>query len=144
MQNVAVPPPSTPLRRRGGGQSVDIEVLRCERLNIDLNAAEVALLKQRAAAASLPLRRWARRTLLGTSTPAAQPQELRSIWSSSSTLQSNTNQLCENLNRLHLQNELSLGAADQTLRDLAVLAPELHQLVRQMRVELASLKGARR
>ncbi len=150
MQNVAVPPPSPrrPRRRLGGGQSVDTDLLRCERLNIDLNAAEVALLKKRAAAASLPLRRWARRTLLGTPTPAAQPAELRSLWSSSSTLQSNFNQLCENLNRLHLQDELTFASANQTLRetlrDLAVLAPQLHQLVRQMRVELASLKGAHR
>ena len=144
MQNVAVPPPSTPRRRSGGGQSVDTEVLRCERLNIDLNAAEVAQLKQRAAAAALPLRRWARRTLLGTPTPAAQPAELREIWSRSSSLQSNTNQLCERLNQLHLNGDLNRDSADQTLRELALLAPDLHQLVRQMRVELANLKGCSR
>ena len=141
MKNVAVPPPSTPRRRSGGGQSVDTEVLRCERLNIDLNAAEVAQLKQHAAAAALPLRRWARRTLLGTPTPAAQPAELREIWSRSSTLQSNTNQLCERLNQLHLNGDLNRDSADQTLRELAILAPDLHQLVRQMRIELANLRG---
>jgi hypothetical protein len=119
-------------------------LLRVRRLDLDLNDSEYLQCQQAAAAASLPLRKWARRTLLGTPTPAAQPQELRSIWSSSSTLQSNTNQLCENLNRLQLVGELNLRAADQTLRDLAVLAPELHQLVRQMRVELASLKRSSR
>ena len=115
-----------------------------ERVVLDLNAAEVAQLKQRAAAAALPLRRWARRTLLGTPTPAAQPAELREIWSRSSSLQSNTNQLCERLNQLHLNGDLNRDSADQTLRELALLAPDLHQLVRQMRVELANLKGCSR
>ena len=136
---VEVPSPSK--KRRPGRPSIDTDLLRVQVVNIDLNLAELDECQQRAAAASLPLRRWARRTLLGTPTPAAQPAELRDLWSRSSTLQSNTNQLVERLNQLHLSADLNLGSAEPTLLELAELAPRLHTIVCLMRIELANLRG---
>lgn len=136
---VEVPSPSK--KRRPGRPSIDTDLLRVQVINIDLNLAELDECQQRAAAASLPLRRWARRTLLGTPTPAAQPAELRDLWSRSSTLQSNTNQLVERLNQLHLSADLNLGSAAPTLLELAELAPRLHTIVCLMRIELANLRG---
>lgn len=143
---VEVPSPSNPnpRRRRTGRPSVDTDLLRLQRLNVQLNNDELQVCQRAANAAALPLARWARRTLLGTPTSAAQPQELRSLWSSSSTLQSSTNQICENLNRLHLSGELNLDSATKPLQELAALAPDLHRLVCQMRVELANLRGGSR
>ncbi len=141
---VEVPSPSSPTlrRRRPGRPSVDTDLLRLNRVNVQLNLNELAQCQRAAEAAAMPLGTWARRTLLGTPTPAAQPAELRALWSSSSTLQSNTNQLVEKLNLLHLQNELNLGSAGPTLLELAELAPRLHTIVCLMRIELANLKGS--
>lgn len=143
---VEVPSPSNPnpRRRRPGRPSVDTDLLRLQRLNVQLNNDELQVCQRAANAAALPLARWARRTLLSTPTPAAQPQELRSIWSESSTLQSNTNQLVERLNQLHQAGDLTLGSASQTLQELVAIAPDLHNLVRQMRVQLVALKGSSR
>lgn len=109
-----------------------------------MNAAELEHCKQQAAAASMPLRQWARHVLTGAHVAAATPSELRALWSQSSTLQSNTNQLVERLNQLHRSGELRLTEADSTLRELANLAPRLYELVCVMRVELvASRRSAR-
>ena len=127
---------------RGGGRSVDTDSLRSLRLNLDLNAAERAQINASAAAAAMPLRRWARRTLLGATITPALSSELRQIWSSSSTLQSNFNQLCSNLNQMDQTGELSLATCEPALLELARLAPGLHQLVRSMRLELTMMRGA--
>lgn len=140
----SVPSPTNPnpRRRRTGRPSIDTDLLRVQRLNVQFNSDELQVCHRAAQAAALPLGRWARRALLGTPTPAAQPTELRALWSSSSTLQSNTNQLVERLNQLHLSGDLSRDSADQTLRELAVLAPRLYSLVKQMRVELLSVRSS--
>lgn len=141
---VEVPSPSiqNPRRRRPGRPSIDTDLLRLTRVNVQLNSNELAQCQRAAQAAALPLGPWARRTLLGAPCPAAQPAELRALWSSSSTLQSNTNQLVERLNQLHLAGDLNRDSADQTLHDLALIAPQLHQLVCQMRVELLSVRSS--
>lgn len=128
-------------RRKPGRPSIDTDLLRLVRLNVQLNADELLQCQKAAASAALPLGRWARRRLLGTPTPAAQPAELRDLWSRSSTLQSNTNQLVERLNQLHLAADLNLGLAGPTLLELAELAPRLHVIVCLMRIELANLRG---
>lgn len=130
--------------RRPGRRSIDTDLLRVKRLDVDLNDAELRHCQQQAEAASMPLRRWARGMLLGSPPPAAHPGDLRLIWSSSSTLQSQTNQLVTSLNILQKTGELRLETADQALRGLAELAPRLHSLVKQLRVELLSIRGSRK
>ncbi|MEP7295751.1 MAG: hypothetical protein ABI702_06135 [Burkholderiales bacterium] len=115
-------------------------MLRVKRLDVDLNEAELRYCQQQAEACELPLRRWARDLLLGSPPQAAHPRDLRLIWSSSSTLQSQTNQLVAALNALRKTGELQLDTADQTLRGLAELAPRLYSLVKEMRVELLSIR----
>lgn len=141
MSVVEVPSPSASRLRRPGRRSVDTEFLRTRRLDIDVSAAEFERCQQIAAAAALPLRRWARQVLLGVPVSAVRPAELRELWAASSTLQSNFNQLCARLNELHQAGDLRLDSAETTLRNLAALAPELHRLVCLMRVELAALRG---
>ncbi|MES2992643.1 MAG: hypothetical protein V4844_14570 [Pseudomonadota bacterium] len=134
---VEVPSPSA--RRRRGRPALDTDQLRTLRLNVDLNQAELSQCQQRADTAALPLRRWARRVLIGTPIAATRPAELRALWTESSTLQANFNQLVERLNFLHQAGELDLTGCERAFRDLAHLVPELHQLVCSMRVELAAL-----
>ena len=90
----------------------------------------------------MPLRRWARRTLLGVKIVAAQPAELRAIWSASSTLQSNLNQAAARLDELRLAGELTQDSASAILAELLGLYPALYALVRTMRLELATMRGA--
>ena len=90
----------------------------------------------------MPLRRWARRTLLGVKIVPAHPAELRAIWSQSSTLQSNLNQAAARLDELRLAGELTQENASATLVELQQLYPELYALVRTMRLELATMRGA--
>ena len=132
-----------PPRRGPGRRSIDTDLLRVKRLDVDLNAAELHQCQQLADAAAMPLRRWARGLLLGSKPHAAYPGELRLIWSSSSTLQSNANQLVSCLNVLRQNGELRLDTACQSLQELAELAPRLYALVRQMRAELLSVRGQR-
>lgn len=140
MNTVEVPSP--PGRRRGRPRpSIDTDDLRTLRLNIDLNAFELAQLQESAATASLPVRRWARRTLLGMRTPAARPVELRKLWGSSSTLQSNLNQVAARLGEMSLAAELNQEAALEQLGELLSLYPALYELVRTMRLELVSMRG---
>ena len=134
--------PASRSRRKGGGRSVDTDLLRGERLNIDLNAGELARFRQLAADAGMPLRRWARRTLLGVKIVAAQPAELRALWAASSTLQSNLNQAAARLDELRLAGALTQDNASATLPELLRLYPELYALVRTMRLELATMRGA--
>lgn len=135
------PPLSSPARHAGGGRSVDTDLLRGERLNIDLNAAELLRLRELADTAGMPLRRWARRTLLGVTIVAAQPAELRAIWGASSTLQSNLNQAAARLDELRLAGELTQEGASAILLELLELYPQLYSLVRSMRLELATMRG---
>ena len=143
MNIVAVPSPPGLRRRSGrpGRPSIETDELRTLRLNIDLNAAELAQLQDSAATASLPVRRWARRTLLGTRTPAARPVELRQIWGSSSTLQSNLNQVAARLDEMRLASVLNQETASEHLGELLSLYPALYELVRTMRLELVSMRG---
>ena len=134
--------PASRSRRKGGGRSVDTDLLRGERLNIDLNGGELARFRQLAADAGMPLRRWARRTLLGVKIVPALPSELRAIWGSSSTLQSNLNQAAARLDELRLAGELTLENAGAPLHELLQLYPQLYSLVRAMRLELATMRGA--
>ena len=90
----------------------------------------------------MPLRRWARRTLLGVKIVAAQPAELRALWAASSTLQSNLNQAAARLDELRLAGALTQDNASATLPELLRLYPELYALVRTMRLELATMRGA--
>ena len=129
--------------RRPGRPSVDTDDLRALRLAIYLNSAELQRCQQHAQASSTPLRRWARETLLGSPPLAAHHGDLRLLWGSSSTLQSQTNHLVTSLNILHKTGELRLDTAEQSLRELAELAPRLYSLVKQMRVELLSVTGRR-
>lgn len=137
--------PARPAResRRPGRRSVDTDLLRVKRLDVDLNDAELRRCQQHAEACALPLRRWARETLLGSPPVAAHHADLRLIWSSSSTLQSQTNQAVAALNVLQKSGELRLDNAEQSLRDLVELVPRLYNLVKQMRVELLSVTGRR-
>lgn len=132
-----------PRTRRPGRRSIDTDLLRVKRLDVDLNTAELHQCQQQADAAAMPLRRWARDLLLGSQPHAAHPSELRLLWTSSSTLQSQTNQLVTSLNILRKTGELRPETADQSLRELAELAPRLYSLVKQMRVELLSIRGRR-
>lgn len=127
--------------RRPGRRSIDTDLLRVLRLDVDLNAAELHHCQQHAEASSMPLRRWARGMLLGAPPQAAHPADLRRIWGSSSTLQSQANQLVTSLNILRKTGELRLDTAEQSLHELAELAPRLYSLVKQMRVELLSIRG---
>lgn len=136
------PPLSSRTRQAGGGRSVDTDLVRGERLNIDLNAGELSRLRELADTAGMPLRRWARRTLLGVKIVAAQPAELRAIWGASSTLQSNLNQAAARLDELRLAGELTRDSASATLVELLELYPQLYSLVRAMRLELATMRGA--
>jgi|GEM_PF-3886000 len=106
-----------------------------------MNGAEFRHCQHQAEVASMPLRRWARSMLLGSPPQAAHHGDLRLIWGSSSTLQSQANQLVTALNVLRKTGELRLDTADQSLRELAELAPRLYSLVKQMRVELLSTRG---
>lgn len=144
MTIVEVLSPPRSRSRRPGRQSVDTDLLRVKRLDVDLNDAEVQHCQQHAKACNLPVRRWARELLLGRQPQAAHSGDLRLIWASSSTLQSNANQLVSCLNSLRQNGELRLDTADRSLRDLAELAPCLYTLVKQMRVELFSIRGSRK
>ena len=136
--------PENPRSRRPGRRSVDTDLLRVKRLDVDLNDAELRQCQQQAEACELPLRRWAREQLLGSQPQAAHHGDLRMIWGSSSTLQSQANQLVTSLNVLRKSGELRLDTGDQSLRELAELAPRLYSLVKQMRVELLSIRGSRK
>ena len=92
----------------------------------------------------MPLRSWARSMLMGSPPPAAHHGDLRMLWGSSSTLQSQTNHLVTSLNVLRRSGELRLETADHSLHELAELAPRLYALVKQMRVELLSVRGSRK
>lgn len=140
MRIVEAPDSSPP--KRGGGKSIDTDLLRSIRLDLDLNPAELTELKKSAKAASLPLRRWARRVLLGRKISAAQPLELRRLWTESSTLQSNFNQLVSRLDELRVAGALNASTVGEHLAALLIVVPDLHHLVRLMRVELASLRSA--
>ena len=135
------PSPRSSRSRRPGRRSIDTDLLRVMRLDVDLNAAELHHCQRHAEVASMPLRRWARSMLLGSPPPAAHHGDLRMIWSSSSTLQSQANQLVTSLNVLRKNGDLRLDSAEQSLRELAELAPRLHSLVKQMRVELMSFRA---
>ncbi|MEO8807074.1 MAG: hypothetical protein ABI433_13425 [Burkholderiaceae bacterium] len=137
---VEVPSPSR--GRRPGRRSLDTDLLRVKRLDIDLNDSELAHCQRQADAAGVPVRRWARRVLLGVKVAAAQPAELRAIWSETSTLQSNLNQVAARLDELRLAGELTQERASSTLVELLRLYPALYQLVRSMRLELATMRGA--
>lgn len=130
-----------PRTRRPGRRSIDTDLLRVKRVDIDLNEAELRHCQQQADAVGMPLRRWARRTLLGVRIVAAQPAALRAIWSESSTLQSNLNQAAARLDELRLAGELTQQNASATLSELMQLYPELYALVRTMRLELATMRG---
>ena len=130
--------------RRPGRRSVDTDLLRVKRLDVDMNDVELRRCQQHAEACELPVRRWARETLLGSPPVAAHHADLRSIWSSSSTLQSQTNQAVAALNVLQKSGELRLDSAEQSLRELAELAPRVYSLVKQMRVELLSIRGSKK
>lgn len=130
--------------RRPGRRSIDTDLLRVKRLDVDLNDAELRHCQQQAEACELPLRRWARDLLLGSQPQAAHPTDLRLLWTNSSTLQSQTNQLVTSLNILRKTGELRLETADRALHELAELAPRLYALVKQMRVELLSVRGSRK
>ena len=132
-----------PARRRPGKRPIDPDLWRAHRLDIDLNAAELEHCKQQANVAAMPLRRWARRALTGIVVTAARPLDLRRLWSESSTLQSDFNQLTDRLNQLHASGELTLENAGPALVELVPLVSEIHQLVRRMRVELADGGSAR-
>lgn len=136
------PPLSSRTRQAGGGRSVDTDLLRCERLNIDLNSGELARFRELAADAGMPLRRWARRTLLGAKIVPVLPSELRALWAASSTLQSNLNQTAARLDELRVAGELTRENASASLFELLNLYPELYALVRTMRLELATMRGA--
>ena len=141
MTTVEVLSPPSSRSRRPGRPSIDTDLLRVKRLDLALNAAELRHCQQQAEACALPLRRWARDHLLGQKPPAAHPVDLRFVWSSSSTLQSQLNQLVTALNVLRKAGELRMDSADQSLRELAELAPRLYSLVKQMRVDLLSVRG---
>lgn len=130
--------------RRPGRRSIETDLLRVLRLDVDLNSAELHHCQRHAEVASMPLRRWARGMLLGSPPPAAHHGDLRMIWGSSSTLQSQTNQLVTALNVLLKTGELRIDTAEQSLLELAELAPRLYSLVKQMRVELLSVRGSRK
>lgn len=139
----AAPSPSaggSPGSRRPGRRSIDTDLLRVKRLDVDLNEAELQHCQQQAEACELPLRRWARDLLLGVQPQHAHHGDLRLIWASSSTLQSQANQLVTALNVLRKTGDLRHETAEQPLRDLAELAPRLYSLVKQMRVELMSVR----
>lgn len=89
----------------------------------------------------MPLRRWARRTLMGVKIAAAQPTELRAIWSKSSTLQSNLNQVAARLDELRVAGELTEKKASSALLELQLFYTELHALVKKMRLELVTGRG---
>lgn len=135
-------PPPVRRNRRPGRRSIDTDLLRTRRLDLDLNEAELAQCQASADAAAMPLRRWARCTLLGLPITVARSDELRRLWSESSTLQSNFNQAAQRLNELHIAGELSIATGDQALQALAKIVPGLYALVRALRVELAAMRGA--
>ena len=134
-------PPVAP-GRRPGRRPLELSQLRSFRVDVDLSAAELAQCQMAAGVAELPLRRWARRVLLGHRVSAAQPAELRRMWTASSTLQSNFNQLVARLAELRAADELNAATASDHLVALLAVVPDLHSLVRDMRLQLASLKAA--
>ena len=130
--------------RRPGRRSIDTDLLRVKRLDVDFNAAELRQCQEQAEACAQPLRRWAREQLLGYQPQVAHPADLRLLWTSSYTLQSQTNQLVTSLNILRKSGEFRLDTAEKSLHELAELAPRLYALVKEMRVGLLSVRVSRK
>lgn len=142
MNSIAPAPSAGRGRRRGGRRPVALDRLRSRRLDVDVSAAELAVIEDRARLAAMPLRRWARTTLLDGAAPTvAVPMELRQLWSDSSPLQSNANQLVERLNELRRAGQLDWATAAPSLRGLAEIAPRLYALVCRLRLELLGARS---